>query len=173
MTTHGPSSVSPAAAASCAHCRTPLDSRCFDMSGFGDPPDVGGSLRLARFELPHQYCGVLEYFAQFTDASARDPARVETPGLLWLVLVNGRPLDPYLDLQAIVNPWGNGSFPIWIRLDPASTVELVVRGVARAAPGHAAIGDEIRDAAIARIGGRLVGRYWYDESYGDVVRRRS
>lgn len=147
----------------CARCRIPLDSRSFDVTGFGDPPELGGTRRLARFQLPSLYCGVLEYFSQYSDALARDPSRIETPDLAWQVVLNGRPLDPYIDLRAIVNPWGGCSFPVWIRLDPSATLDLVVRRAA-AAPA---------EAPVTRLGGRLVGRYWYDPSYGDVVRRRS
>ena len=55
----------------CAMCRIPLDSQYFDESRISEPPGVGSEVVLARFQLPPQYCGVLEYFAQFTDAQAR------------------------------------------------------------------------------------------------------
>ena len=112
---------------------------------------------LARFELPPQYCGVLEYFSQFTDEHAGNPAKIATPGLQWMILVNNRPLYPYLNLDRIVNPWGNGSFQVSIRLDESATIEFVVRRVNNAAPD------------IKQVGGRIVGRYWYNAAYGDVV----
>ena len=112
---------------------------------------------LARFELPPQYCGVLEYFSQFTDEHAGNPAKIATPGLLWMILVNNRPLYPYLNFDRIVNPWGYGSFQISIRLDDSATIEFVVRRVSNAAPN------------ITQVGGRIVGRYWYNAAYGDVV----
>src|SRR5687768_4499213 len=84
---------------SCPMCGTALDSEYFDESGVVEAPNVGEAAVLARFELPPQYCGVLEYFAQFTDEHARHPENIETPGLQWLILVNNRPLYPYTNLD--------------------------------------------------------------------------
>jgi hypothetical protein len=112
---------------------------------------------LARFELPPQYCGVLEYFSQFTDEHADKPARIATPGLQWLLLANHRPLYPYLNLDRILNPWGYPSFQVSIRLDDSATVEFLVRRVNNAAPD------------VKEVGGRIGGRYWYNAIYGDVV----
>ena len=145
----------------CANCGVPVDSQYFDESGVAAAPEPGGEVVLARFELPPQYCGILEYFSQFTDAYGKDNSQIETPGLEWLLLANSRPLYPYLKLNRIVNPWGYGSYPISIRLDDSSTIEVVVRGVGGAS-------DEIR-----RVGARIVGRYWYNAAYGDVLRHRS
>jgi hypothetical protein len=142
---------------SCPMCGIALDSEYFDESGVVEAPSVGKAVVLARFELPPQYCGVLEYFSQFTDEHAGDPAKIATPGLLWTILVNKRPLYPYLNLDRIVNPWGYGSFQISIRLDENAIMEFVIRRVSNAAPN------------IQRIGGRIVGRYWYNAAYGDVV----
>ena len=155
----------------CAMCRIPLDSQCFDESQITLPPVVGSEVVLARFRLPPQYCGVLEYFAQYTDAQARDQAQVETPGLEWSMLSNGRPLFPYLRFDRILNPWGKGSFPVYVRLDEGATVEFVVRGVA--AVSTASDRPIVESPAPTRVGGRIVGRYWYNAAYGDVVRRRS
>jgi hypothetical protein len=146
----------------------PLDAKYFDESSILPVPTAGHFLILARFELPPQYCGVLEYFSQFTDAWAADPTRVQTPALEWTILVNKRPLYPYLQFNRIVNPWGYGSFQVSIRLDDSATLEFVVRGV------HPAVDTEtIADAAPTprRVGGRILGRYWYNTAYGDVVRR--
>lgn len=148
----------------CATCAVPLDSQYFDESGVAAAPEAGAEVVLSRFELPPQYCGVLEYFAQFTDAFGKDQSQIETPGLEWLLLANGRPLYPYLKLDRIVNPWGYGSFQIAIRLDDGATIEVVVRGVGGRTPNE--------DARVRRVGARIVGRYWYNAAYGDVVRHR-
>jgi hypothetical protein len=141
----------------CTTCGIPLDSEYFDDSGVTAVPGVGKEMTLARFELPPQYCGVLEYFAQFTDEQAQHPEKIETPGLQWLILINKRPLYPYTNLDRIVNPWGNGSFQVFIRLDQDAIIEFKVRRVNNA-------GSDIE-----RVGGRIVGRYWYNAIYGDVV----
>lgn len=141
----------------CAMCGIPLDAQYFDDSKVAAAPAVGREVLLARFELPPQYCGVLKYFAQFTDAYGKDPSRIHTPGLQWLILINRRPLYPYTNLDRIVNPWGNGSFEVSIRLDENSTVEFQVRRISDEAP------------EVATVGGRILGRYWYNAAYGDVV----
>jgi hypothetical protein len=138
-------------------CSIPLDSQYFDESKVTAAPEVGREVLLARFELPPQYCGMLEYFAQFTDAYGRDQSRIATPGLQWLILINKRPLYPYTNLDRIVNPWGNGSFQVSIRLDESSTVEFQVRRLSDEAP------------EVTTVGGRILGRYWYNATYGDVV----
>jgi hypothetical protein len=145
----------------CLDCGTPLDAKPFDASGFDDAPTPGREVVLARFELAPQYCGVLDYFSQFTDTHAANRVNVETPGLQWLLMINRRPMDPYLDLEHIVNPWGYGSFKVGMRLDEASTIELVVRCIT---PQPA--------LAVATVGGRIAGRYWYNVAYGDGVNRR-
>src|SRR6266850_7466566 len=96
----------PSARDLCVTCGIPQDSEYFDESGFAPTPESGREGLLARFDLRHQYCGVLECFSQFTDEFGHDPAAVETPGLDWLLMVNRRPLHPYVNLQAIINPWG-------------------------------------------------------------------
>jgi hypothetical protein len=141
----------------CPMCGIPLDSEYFDESGVVAAPDVGDAIVLARFELPPQYCGTLEYFSQFTDVHAGNPAKIATPGLLWTILVNHRPLYPYLNFDRIVNPWGYGSFQVSIRLDDSAAIEFVVQRVNNTPP------------KITEVGGRIVGRYWYNTAYGDVV----
>ena len=141
----------------CTICGIPLDSEHFDESRVTKAPEIGQEVTLARFELPPQYCGVLEYFSQFTDEYAKDSSKIETPGIQWLILSNNRPLYPYLNLDRIVNPWGYGSFQVSIRLDENATIELVARGVSNGSSG------------ITKVGGRIVGRYWYNAIYGDVV----
>src|SRR5437870_889421 len=114
--------------ARCANCGIPLDSKYFDDSRIDQAPDPGRSVVLARIELPPQYCGILEYFSQFTDRFARDNSLVDTPGIVWSILMNGHPFYPYTQLDHIVNPWGYGSFPVALRLDEGAAIELVARG---------------------------------------------
>ena len=77
-------------------------------------------------------------------------------------MVNNRPLYPYIKLDHIVNPWGWGSFGVSIRLDENATVEFVVRNLDYSAPAA---------SEIKRIGGRIVGRFWYNSAYGDATPR--
>jgi len=160
--------ISERAPALCNSCGIPFDSQYFDDSGIEDllvsPLKVGQEIVLARFDLPPQYCGVLQYFAQFTDAFGRNAANIDTPEIEWKLLVNNHSLFPYLNLRRIVNPWGLGSFPINIRLDENSSLELVARRVKEAA--EVPIIDRIK-----RVGGRIMGRFWYNPCYGDVERR--
>ena len=137
----------------CAACGVPLDSQYFDDSSVQPVPSRGAEIVLARFDVPSQYCGVLNYFAQFTDAFASNSANVATPGIEWKLLVNNHALFPYINLRHIVNPWGFGSFQVNMRLDESSTIEMVAR-----------ITDD--DPAIKTIGGRIVGRFWYNPAYG-------
>jgi len=139
-------------------CGIPLDSQYFDDSRFEELPKLGDFKLLAQFRLPPQYCGVLEYFSQFTDLLSKDPTEVETPGLRWQILTNRQPLAPYHQLSAIINPWGFGSFQFSLRMPEAAVVELVVRHVA----------DPVNASGkpIKRVGGRLLGRYWYNGAYG-------
>ncbi len=153
------------ASALCFNCGIPLDAEYFDESGVvkfdPDPlkldPELGREVVLARFALSPQYCGVLEYFAQFTDLYEKDSSLIETPGLEWVILSNGHPLYPYVKLERIVNPWGNGSFQIAIRLDEGATIEFVVRRRSAELKG-------------ITLGGRIVGRYWYNTAYGAAGR---
>jgi hypothetical protein len=139
-------------------CGIPLDCQYFDQSSFAPPPAVGGAVVLARVELPAQYCGVLEYFSQYSDLFSRDPIEVATPGLLWQIRANGQPLSPYNQLNAILNPWGLCNFQLALRLQEGATLELIARRVADAiaSPGK----------QLNLIGGRLAGRYWYNAAYG-------
>jgi hypothetical protein len=143
----------------CERCGLAIDARHFDESGVVDLPAPGREALLARVELAPQYCGVLEFFSQYTDAQARDAATIETPGLQWIILVNRQVLAPYVGLERIVNPWGFGSFQIMSRLPDGATLEFVVR---RRLGGDALAG-------VTRVGGRLAGRSWYDTSYGNVL----
>lgn len=149
----------------CVNCGVPLDSRQFDESGLGPAPETGRRIILAQFLLPPQYCGVLEYFAQFTDTLAAAPGQIETPTLEWFVLINDRPLHPYVGFRHILNPWGFGSFQIHIRLDEGARLELGVRGVTPSSSLTAARPPK-------QVGGRITGRYYYNPAYGDPVRQR-
>ena len=137
-------------------CGIPADSQYFDDARFAALPAVGGTAVLARFELPAQYCGVLEYFSQFTDAWSRDNSAVETPDLLWQILADRQPISPYHQMSTILNPWGFGSFQFALRLPETSVLELIVRRIGSASP-------------VTRVGGRLVGRYWYNGAYGGTA----
>jgi hypothetical protein len=135
----------------CTNCGIPTDSEYFDQSGFTDLPAPGSEVVLARFDLHHQYCGILECFSQFTDLNSGNPAEVQTPGLEWLLLVNRRPLYPYVNVQAILNPWGFGSFCVRLRLPEAARLEFVARRR-----------NDAPASAIRVAGGRIVGRYWFN-----------
>jgi hypothetical protein len=145
----------------CNSCGAPLDSQYFDDSSVAPAPRAGETVTLAEFELPPQYCGVLEYFAQFTDEYATDNSKIETPGIEWLILADGGPLFPYLTLKQIVNPWGAGAFPVAIRLQENTTIRFIARGVSSNSPSN-----------ITKVGGRLIGRFWYNAGDGDAAQRR-
>ena len=141
----------------CAMCGIPADSEVFDESSIVDAPSPGQAIVLAHFQLAPQYCGVLQYFVQYTDLQAKQPEEVRTPGLQWTVRSNNHPLYPYIQLDRILNPWGYGSYQVAIRLDEASVIDLVVRNVATDTAG------------VSQVGGRLMGRYWYNTAYGGVA----
>jgi hypothetical protein len=108
---------------------------------------------LAKYKLHRNYCGMLLYFAQFTDQHAKDPTQVKTPGLLWQIRCNGQPRDPYLTFDRIINPWGLSGFPIFLRLEEGCKVEFAVRRMG-------SIPKQLK------VGGRILGRYWYNTIYG-------
>lgn len=141
----------------CTACGIPVEAQYFDESGIANLPGPGESVVLAHFDLHPQYRGVLNYFVQFTDLFGKDNSQIETPGLEWLLLINNRPLFPYLKLDRILNPWGCSSFPIAIRLDENAKVEFVVRNVG--------------GSAITKVGGRIMGRYWFNADYGNLARK--
>ena len=145
----------------CHVCGVPADSSYFDDSSIASAPLSGGEVVLARFELHPNYCGFLQYFAQYTNAYAASPIEVETPDLEWQIRSDGRPLAPWLTFRRIINPWGLLGFPIHVRLQEGSLTELVVRNVALAIEIEAP-----RDIAVSKVGGRLLGRYWYNTAFG-------
>jgi hypothetical protein len=139
----------------CHICGIPWDAGVFDQSSIQTAPERGQEVILARFDLHPNYCGTLLYFAQFTDLYARDPSQVRTPGYQWQIRNGGSPLDPYLAFDHIINPWGMAGFPVQMRLSEGAHLELVVRNVG--VTGE----DRLRF-----VGGRLVGRYWYNTDFG-------
>jgi hypothetical protein len=144
----------------CHVCGVPMDADFFDESTIAEAPEQSGQVVLARFDLHPNYCGALLYFAQFTDRYANDPAQVETPGYQWEIRCSGQPRDPYLSFGHIINPWGLSGFPVHLRLEEGSRVELVVRNV----------GPDPEEE-LQRVGGRILGRFWYDTRYGGAPNR--
>jgi len=144
----------------CVVCGIPADAGFFDESTVDNPPAPGQELVLASFALNRNYCGSLLYFAQFTDRFARDPVEVDTPGYQWQLRCNGQPRDPYLTFDRIINPWGLAGFPIHLRLEEGCVIELAVRRT----------GDD-RGKTLSKVGGRILGRYWYNDLYGGAPHR--
>ncbi len=142
----------------CNVCGIPADAECFDDSSIvnigGDTPfEPGDRLTLARFELPPQYCGVLSQFFQYSEGGA---ANARTAGVQWSLQVNGHPMYPYIGIEQIINPWGTASATFAIRLDEGANLELVARRTRRG------------DLPMTHLGGRILGRYWYNRLYGDA-----
>lgn len=149
----------------CHICGIPSDAGFFDSSNIIDKgPPPGQEIVLARYELHRNYCGVLMSFAQFTDQYAANNAQVRTPGYQWQVRCNGQPRDPYLTFDYIINPWGNGGFPIQLRLEEGCVVELAIRNV----DVPLGAGDP---RELGLVGGRITGRYWYNTVYGGAPNR--
>jgi hypothetical protein len=147
--------------------------------GFGLPqpeglPPRGEQRVLASFQLHPQYCGVLTYFSQYTDLYARDNAQILTPGFEWMILQNGKPVFPYTRLEMIVNPWGYNCLPVLVRLDENARVEFVIRN-------RGIKDDDLKERPqspeplpprypIRTFAGRIMGRYWYNDSFGGRIR---
>jgi hypothetical protein len=144
----------------CTVCGIPQDAGFFDESTIKPAPLLGEELVLAKYELHRNYCGMLMYFAQFTNKYAGDPTQVETPGYQWKISCNGQSRDPYLAFQHIINPWGLSGFPIYLRLEEGCLLELAIRNVS-------ARGDDV----LSKVGGRILGRYWYNDIYGGAPNR--
>jgi len=163
-----------AAPALCSACGVPFDAQYFDVSNVLPKPSFGETAPLAEVKLPPQYCGVLEYFAQFTDAYAADNSMIVTPDVEWSILADGSPLFPYLSFRRIVNPWGEGAFPVAVRLPEGATIKFIARGVS----------VDLNQTPIwipppppppppiHLVGGRLLGRFWYNATSGDAIRQR-
>ncbi len=165
----------------CTICGIPLDAEYFDVSGFvGDGvavdtfrdfdlqlpnplPRRGEQVVLASFQLHPQYCGVLTYFSQYTDLYVKDNTLILTPGFEWSILQNGKPMFPYTRLETVVNPWGYNCLPVLVRLDENARVEFVLR--------NRVVSDtKLNDYPIRAFAGRIMGRYWYNDSFGGRVR---
>ncbi len=149
----------------CHICGIPADADFFDSSNVfqidqsratGPSLNQGEEIVLAKYELHRNYCGVLMYFAQFTD-----PMSVRTPGYEWQIRCNGQPRAPYLTFGHIVNPWGMAGFPIGLRLEEGCLLELVIRKV----------NAPVSTLGLNQVGGRIVGRYWYNTIYGGAPNR--
>jgi hypothetical protein len=146
----------------CRICGVPVDAGYFDAAGIkAAPENIGEEVEVARHELPPQYCGTLLYFMQYAElARTRRQVSSKTPGYEWAILCNNQPRDPYLPRDLILNPWGYNALPIHLRLEEGCTVRFVVRRTASTAPQK-----------LAQVGGRLLGRTWYNTQYGGVPNR--
>ena len=146
----------------CQVCGIPVDAGYFDVANIQDAPKtVGTEVELARYELHPQYCGTLLYFMQYAEEKS-DPKRQVmsyTPGYQWVILCNDQPRAPYLPTELILNPWGANALPIELRLEEGCTIRFVVRKIASVEP------------ELSKVGGRLLGRTWYNTIYGGTPNR--
>jgi hypothetical protein len=148
----------------CQICGVPLDANYFDVADIKAAPQSGQEVELARYKLHHQYCGTLLYFAQYAEpAEPGSKEIVKTPGYEWVILCNNQPRAPYLPTRLILNPWGFHPVPVHLRLEEGCAVRFVIRKVPPPA------GEE--EITLSQVGGRLVGRYWYNTDYGGAPNR--
>ncbi len=148
----------------CRICGIPLDANYFDVADIKPAPQPGQEVELARYALHAQYCGALLYFAQYAEPVNPQGTEIfKTPGYEWMILCNNQPRDPYLPTNLILNPWGFNTFPVNLRLEEGCVVRLVVRKVLPQIP-------EI-EIPLSKVGGRLLGRYWYSTIYGGAPNR--
>jgi len=146
----------------CQICGVPLDAGYFDVASI--KTFVGKEIELARYELSPQYCGTLLYFMQYAElVDTQIPVISKTPGYEWVILCNNQPRAPYLPTSLILNPWGYNALPIHLRLEEGCTVRLVVRKV------NPPAGEE--SVTLSQVGGRLLGRSWYNTNYGGTPNR--
>lgn len=147
----------------CQICGVPSDAGYFDDASIKPAPLVGQEVELARYELHAQYCGALLYFAQYAEEKERLNRQVisQTPGYEWIILCNNQPRAPYLPTSVIRNPWGYNALPIHLRLEEGCTLRFVVRRIASTVA-----------VELSQVGGRLLGRSWYNTIYGGVPNRR-
>ncbi len=138
----------------CQICGVPQDAGFFDESSIHDAPAFGEEVILASYRLHRNYCGLLMYFAQFTNVYAANPVEVQTPGYQWQIRCDGQPRDPYLTFSHIINPWGLSGFPVALRLEEGCLLEFAIRNV------------NDRQQILKKVGGRLLGRIWYNTAYG-------
>lgn len=145
----------------CHFCGIPQDAGYFDVAGIKTAPLVGEEVELARYELNSQYCGTLLYFMQYAElAETRRQVFPKTPGYEWVILCNNQPRAPYLPFDLILNPWGQNALPIYLRMEEGCTLRFVVRRKAATVPQE-----------LSQVGGRLLGRTWYNTIYGGVPNR--
>lgn len=148
----------------CRICGIPLDANFFDVADIKPAPQPGQEVEMARYELHPQYCGVLLYFAQYAEPHESQNRDVfKTPGYEWAILCNNQPRVPYLPTRLILNPWGYNAFPIHLRLEEGCVVRFVVRRVSPP-PNE-------KEIPLSSVGGRILGRYWYNTIYGGVPNR--
>ena len=148
----------------CHVCGTPQDAGYFDVANIKAAPKVGEEVEVAQFQLNPQYCGTLLYFMQYAELSeTQGQVLAKTPGYEWVILCNNQPRAPYLPTSVIRNPWGYNALPINLRLEEGCTLRFVVRKVTPAA-------DE-KEVTLSNVGGRLLGRTWYNTQYGGMPNR--
>jgi hypothetical protein len=153
----------------CQICGIPVDAGYFDVASIQDAPGFRSGknedkteVELAHYELNPQYCGTLLYFMQYAELiRTRRQVLSNTPGYEWLILCNNQPRAPYLPTSLILNPWGYNALPIHLRLEEGCTVRFVVRKLTPAAG----------DVKLSQVGGRLLGRTWYNTQYGGAPNR--
>lgn len=145
----------------CQVCGIPVDAGYFDVASIKTAPEVGQEVELAHYELHPQYCGTLLYFMQYAEESGTKKQVISnTPGYEWLILCNHQPQAPYLPTSLVLNPWAYHAPPIQLRLEEGCTLRFVVRRVA------ATVAVEL-----SQVGGRLLGRSWYNTIYGGTPNR--
>ncbi|MCS6303539.1 MAG: hypothetical protein H8K07_07725 [Nitrospira sp.] len=146
----------------CQVCGVPMDAGYFDVASIKDAPKkVGDEVELARYELNPQYCGTLLYFMQYAEDSVTTKQVIShTPGYQWVILCNNQPRAPYLPTELILNPWGANALRIELRLEEGCTLRFVVRRVATTVSPE-----------LSQVGGRLLGRTWYNTIYGGTPNR--
>jgi hypothetical protein len=153
----------------CHVCGVPLDAGYFDVASFKPAPLAGQEVEVARYELHPQYCGSLLYFAQYAEEQGLNQQGLNrqifshTPGYEWVILCNNQPRAPYLPTSLILNPWGYNALPIHLRLEEGCTLRFVVRKVAPS--------SGVPEIPLSQIGGRLLGRSWYNTIYGGAPNR--
>ncbi|MEK6801873.1 MAG: hypothetical protein AABZ34_04300 [Nitrospirota bacterium] len=152
----------------CQICSVPLDAGYFDVAGIkAAPGNVGEEVEVARYELNPQYCGTMLYFTQYAEElNTKRQVLSNTPGYEWLILCNNQPRAPYLPTDLILNPWGYNALPIYLRLEEGCTLRFVVRKVTPPVGG-----GEVR-LNLSQVGGRLLGRTWYNTIYGGTPNQR-
>ena len=151
----------------CPNCGLPRDYEHFDESGFASrqrrsSPAVRWCWRASNCR--HNTAGCSKISPSLPTCSGAISPRSRRPACNGSSQSTNGPLYPYVRLEHIVNPWGYGSFGVSIRLDENATVEFVVRNLGHPPPDRP-------ETEINRVGGRIVGRFWYNPAYGDATPR--